>query len=100
MHKMSFEFSDAQIERLDEVCNITVEYLEKLLNVEITEEMRDTLNNAAIWCEVAGHAADVLLEHDLHAHFPTRCYDDDCKTEFIEDYYGTYEPPEEDEDDI
>ena len=81
------EFTSKQLERIDEVCNLTIEYLEKLLDMEITDEIREKLNDAYVWCDIADYAADKLLKLDLHVHFPTRVCDDE-ENEYIVDHYG------------
>lgn len=85
------EFTSEQLERIDEVNNLTIEYLEKLLNMEITDEIREKLNDAFMWCDVADYAADKLYKAGLNAHFPTRVFDGD--EEYIIDRYGM-EPEE------
>lgn len=81
------EFTEKQIQRIDEVCNITIEFLEKLLDIEITDEIRSILNNAAVWCEVADFATDILYDHNLNAHFPTHV-EGDGGEEIIQEYFG------------
>lgn len=87
--KENVEFSEQQTARLDEVAKSTVTYLISLLDQPLSVEEMNALWDANIWCEIADFASEILLKHGMHAHFPTRIWDDDGDdVVVIENYYG------------
>ena len=77
---MSAEFTEKQVERIDEVYAATREYLCNLSGGDVAYDM-------ALLGPVADYAADILCRNGYHSYFPVRCEQDDG-TVTISDYYG------------
>ena len=77
---MSAEFTEKQVERIDEVYAATNEYLCNLFGGNVVYDMN-------LLGPVADYAADILCRNGYRPSFPTRCEQDDG-TVTISDYYG------------
>lgn len=77
---MSAEFTEKQVERIDEVYATTREYLCNLFGGDVVYDMK-------LVGPVADYAAYILRRNGYRPYFPVRCEQDDG-TVTISDYYG------------